>query len=143
MFLHWVNLKHADKIWGWNEVEWALHDEKNPLFSPKNFEIQNLPLIYLPIYKKIFFSGSTDEKTFLSLGLKNFFFRLMTLKKKFTYILVNRLMANFEFRHFWVKKVDFFGHGAPILPLTVKLPSLKNSKFTKTPKSRRILEYIG
>ena len=40
----------------------------------------------------------------------------MTLKKKLAYILVNGLMANFEFQSFWVKKVDFFGHGAPILP---------------------------
>ena len=25
-------------------------------------------------------------------------------------------MANFEFQRFWVEKVDFFPHGAPILP---------------------------
>ena len=28
-------------------------------------------------------------------------------------------MANFEFRSFWAKKVDFFCHGAPILPPSV------------------------
>ena len=44
-------------------------------------------------------------------------------------------MANFEFRSFWAKKVDFFCHGAPILPLTVKLPSQKIFNFTKTLKS--------
>ena len=40
--------------WGLTGVKWALHDKNNPLFSPKNFEIQNLPLIHLPIYKPIF-----------------------------------------------------------------------------------------
>ena len=54
-------MKNIQK-WGWCGVKWALHDKKNPLFSPKNFEIQNLPLIHLPIYKQIFFSGSSDEK---------------------------------------------------------------------------------
>ena len=39
--------------------------KKNPFFWPKNFEIQNLPLIHLPIYKPIFFSGSSDEKKIL------------------------------------------------------------------------------
>ena len=43
----------------------------------------------------------------------------MTLKKKFAYILVNGLMANFEFRSFWAKKVNFFCHGALILPRTI------------------------
>ena len=43
-------IKNIQK-WGWGEVKWALHDKKNPLFSPKIFEIQNLPLIHLPIYK--------------------------------------------------------------------------------------------
>ena len=28
-------------------------------------------------------------------------------------------MANFEFQSFWVKKVEFFCHGAPILPRSV------------------------
>ena len=32
----------------------------------------------------------------------------MTLKKNFAYILVNGLIANFEFRSFWAKIVDFF-----------------------------------
>ena len=41
------------------------------------------------------------------------------MKKKLTYILVNGLMANFEFQSFWAKKMDFVFHGAPILPLTV------------------------
>ena len=50
------------KIWGLNGVKWALHDKKNPFFWPKNFEIQNLPLIHLPIYKSIFFSGSKTQK---------------------------------------------------------------------------------
>ena len=43
----------------------------------------------------------------------------MTPKKKFAYILVNGLIANFEFQSFWAKKVEFFCHGAPILPLSV------------------------
>ena len=43
-------------------------------------------------------------------------FGFFTPKKKFTYILVNGLMANFEFQRFWVEKVDFFPHGSPILP---------------------------
>ena len=43
-------MKNIQK-WGWYEVKWALHDKKNPFFWAKNFEIQNLPLIYLPIYK--------------------------------------------------------------------------------------------
>ena len=105
--------------WGLTRVKWALHDKKNPFFSPKNFEIQNLPLIHLPIYKQIFFSGSSDEKNNFSAfgakpahGTKEFFFHLMTPKKKLAYILVNGLMANFEFRSFWAKKVDFFCHGA-------------------------------
>ena len=78
-----------------------------------------MPLIHLPIYKPIFFSGSSDEnKNFLSHGRK-FFFRLMTLKKKFAYILVNGLMANFEFQSFWAKKMEFIFHGAPILPRSI------------------------
>ena len=48
--------------------------------------------------------------------LKESIFGFFTPKKKFTYILVNGLMANFEFQRFWVEKVDFFPHGAPILP---------------------------
>ena len=56
--------------WGLRGVKWALHDKKNSLFSSKNFEIQNLPLIHLPIYKQIFFSGSSDKKwKILSHGL--------------------------------------------------------------------------
>ena len=47
-------MKNIQK-WGWYGVKWALHDKKNPLFSPKNLKIQNLPLIHLPIYKQIFF----------------------------------------------------------------------------------------
>ena len=43
----------------------------------------------------------------------------MTLKKKLTYILVNGLMANYEFQSFWAKKMDFIFHGAPILPPAV------------------------
>ena len=49
------------------KVKWPLHDKKNPFFWPKNFEIQNLPLIHLPIYKSIFFSGSSEEKKEMSL----------------------------------------------------------------------------
>ncbi len=45
------------KKWGHRGVKCAHHDKKNPLFSPKNSEIQNLPLIYLPTYKPIFFFG--------------------------------------------------------------------------------------
>ena len=103
-------------------VKWALHDKKNSFFSPK------MPLIHLPIYKQIFFSGSSDEKKIFSLwgfkpahGTKKIFFCRMTPKKKLAYILVNGLMANFEFRSFWAKKVDFFCHGAHILPLYVPI----------------------
>ena len=46
-------------------------------------------------------------------------FGFLTLKKKFTYILVNGLIANFEFQGFWAKKVEFFFHGTPILPRSV------------------------
>ena len=55
--------------WGLTGVKWALHDEKNPLFLPKNFEIQNLPLIHLPIYKQIFFRGhQMKKKIFCTMG---------------------------------------------------------------------------
>ena len=57
------------KKWGWCEVKWAIHDKKISLFSPKNFEIKNLPLIYLPIYKQIFFRGHQMKKKILSYGL--------------------------------------------------------------------------
>ena len=118
-----VNLKHAKKIWGLSGVKWALHDKKNPLFSPKKFEIQNLPLIHLPIYKQIFFSGSSDQKKFFSFLVlhkeKIFYFSRMTPKKKFAYMLVNGLIANFEFQSFWAKKVDFFlswsAHFTPLI----------------------------
>ena len=59
------------------------------------------------------------------------FFGLMTPKKKFAYILVNGLMANFEFRSFWAKKWDFFCHGTPILPRPKKLPIQKISILPK------------
>ena len=50
----------------------------------------------------------------------NFYiFGFLTLKKKFTYILVNGLIANFEFQGFWAKKEEFFFHGASILPHSV------------------------
>ena len=104
-------------------VKCALHEKKIPLFWSDNSKIQNLPLIHLPIYKQIFFSGSSDQKQKFSAfgakpahGTKKCFFHLMTPKKKFAYILVNGLMANFEFQSFWAKKVEFFCHGAPILP---------------------------
>ena len=58
-------MKNIQK-WGHRGVKCAHHDKKNPLFLPKNFEIQNLPLIHLPIYKQIFFSGSSDEKKIFS-----------------------------------------------------------------------------
>ena len=51
--------------------------------------------------------------------LKILIFGFLTPKKKFTYILVNGLMANFEFQSFWAKKVEFFFHGAPILPRSI------------------------
>ena len=54
-----------------------------------------------------------------ALFLNFYIFGFLTSKKKFTYILVNGLMANFEFQSFWVKKVDFFCHGAPILPRSI------------------------
>ena len=47
--------------WGHRGVKWALHDKKNSLFWPKNFEIQNLPLMHLPIYKQIFFLGQKSK----------------------------------------------------------------------------------
>ena len=82
--------------------------------SPDKPEIENFPLIHLPIYNKIFFSGSSDEKNFFApkpaLGAKTFF-RRMTPKKNFYYILVNGLMANFQFRccraKFWQIKLIF------------------------------------
>ena len=43
----------------------------------------------------------------------------MTPKKEFAYILVNGLMANFEFQSFWAKKMEFIFHGAPILPRSI------------------------
>ena len=95
--------------------------QKNSFFSPDNSEIQNLPLIHLPIYKQIFFSGSSDQKNFFApwAALRTkFFFGRMTPKKKFAYILVKGLMANFKFQNFWPKKMDFFCHGSLILPLT-------------------------
>ena len=54
-----------------------------------------------------------------ALFLNFYIFGFLTLKKKFTYILVNELIANFEFQGFWAKKVEFFFHGAPILPRSV------------------------
>ena len=60
--------------------------------------------------QKIFFSVLRAKS---ATGTKKFFFGLMTLKKKLTYILVNGLMANFEFRSCRAKKVNFFCHGAP------------------------------
>ena len=53
-----------------------------------------------------------------ALFLNFYIFGFLSLKKKFTYILVNGLIANFKFQSFWAKKVDFYFHGAPILPLT-------------------------
>ena len=41
-------MKNIQK-WGLRGIKWALHDKKNPLFLPKNFEIQNLLLTHLPI----------------------------------------------------------------------------------------------
>ena len=106
-----------------NRVKWALHDKKNPLLWPKNFEIQNLLLIHLPIYKSIFFQGHPSKKFFFVLraaqGEKIFFWSDDPEKKKFAYTLVNGLIANFEFQSFWVKKVEFFFHGSPILPRSV------------------------
>ena len=96
---------------------------KNFKFSSENAEIQNLPLIHLPIYKSIFFFELKNPKIKIfpknAWFLKGCIFGFFTLKKKFTYILVNGLMANFEFQSFWVIKVDFFCHGAPILPRSV------------------------
>ena len=34
---------------------------KNPQFWSENHRIENLPIIYLPIYKKIFFAGSNSK----------------------------------------------------------------------------------
>ena len=34
---------------------------KNPQFLSENLKIENLSLIYLPIYKKIFFAGSNSK----------------------------------------------------------------------------------
>ena len=58
---------------------------------------------------------------FIAPKAENIFFHLTTPKKKFAYILVNGLMANFEFRSFLVKKVHFFHHGALILPRSVSI----------------------
>ena len=40
-------------------------------------------------------------------------------------------MANFEFQRFWAKKVEFFFHGAPILPRSVLKFFLRVSKSLK------------
>ena len=51
-------------------------------------EIENLPLIPLPIYKKIFFSGSKSKKKFFRAKKKNFLtpkkFLIWTPKKNFS-----------------------------------------------------------
>ena len=54
-----------------------------------------------------------------ALFLNFYIFGFLSLKKKFTYILVNGLMANFEFQSFWTKKMEIFFHGAPILPRSI------------------------
>ena len=36
--------------WGLTGVKWALHDEKNPLFSPKNFEIQRGASLFTSVF---------------------------------------------------------------------------------------------
>ena len=41
-------MKNIQRL-GHTGVKWVLHDKKNPLFLPKNFEIQNLLLTHLPI----------------------------------------------------------------------------------------------
>ena len=105
------------KFWGWNLHKHKSYGVKNFKISSKNPEIQNLLLMHLPIYNKNFFSGWSDEKNFFlplgphgaGLGAKNFFCRI-TLKKKFYYILVNALMANFEFRDFRTKFWNFLRH---------------------------------
>ena len=66
-----------------------------------------------------------------ALFLNFYIFGFLTSKKKFTYILVNGLIANFKFQSFWVKKVDFFNHGAPILPLSVLKIFLRASNLLK------------
>ena len=40
-------------------------------------------------------------------------------------------MANFEFRSFWAKKMDFFDHGAPILLASYLEFALNFFKFTQ------------
>ena len=124
----------------------APYDKKNSFFSPDNSEIQNLPLIHLPIYKQIFFSGSSDQKKISSVlrakpapGAKKFFC-LMTPKKKFSYILVNGLMANFEFRSCRTKKMNFFRRGAPPGGGPKNFFDPKFFKYSQKLKFRRILE---
>ena len=46
----------------------------------------------------------------------NFFFSSDDPEKNFYYILVNALMANFEFQSFWAKKLDFFVMERPFYP---------------------------
>ena len=63
-------------------------------------------------------------------------FWIFELEKKFTYILVNGLIANFEFQSFWAKKVEFVLHGAPILPRSVlkffwRVSNLLKAKWLK------------
>ena len=52
-----------------NGVEVYTYDPSKKCFN--DHEIKNLPLIPLPIYKKIFFSGSKSKDFFR--GQKNFF----------------------------------------------------------------------
>ena len=55
---------------------------------------------------KIMDFDDTFQKNALFLNF--YIFEFLTSKKKFTYILVNGLIANFEFQSFWAKKVEFF-----------------------------------
>ena len=80
------------------------------------------------------FKGKTSPRT------KNFFFGLMTPKKKLAYILVNRLMANFEFRSCRVKKVNFFCHRAPTVGGPKNFFCSNFFKCTRRLKFQKILE---
>ena len=57
-------------------------------------------------------------------------------------------MANFKFQNFWPKKMDFFCHGSPILPLPVlnfflRAPNLLKVRWLKLEKNCMLQTEVG
>jgi hypothetical protein len=77
---------------------------------------------------------------FSSKSWKNFFFVWWPRKKKLAYILVNGLMANFEFRSCRVKKVNLFCHRAPTVGGSKNFFCSNFFKCTQRLKFQKILE---